>query len=726
MAQLACKTRGDTGPQGKPRVYFCCHPADFSLYFEEICADLLTRQNCAVFYPEGGTAVYDGALLADLAQVQLFVMPVTARLLTGDDPALTVAFPFAVAHHIPVLPLMQESGLDAVFNEKCGDLQYLDRHNTDPTVIPYEEKLTLYLDSVLVGDELAAQVRAAFDAYIFLSYRKKDRQYAQELMRLIHQNDFCRDIAIWYDEFLTPGEDFNEAIRQALEKSGLFVLAVTPNLVNEPNYIQQIEYPLAMEQGKIILPAEMVPTDRQALAEKYTNIPPCADARDPLTLTAALSATLMQLAVRENDSDPQHNFFIGLAYLGGIDVEVDHARALELITGAAEAGLKDAMKKLATMYREGVGVARDYEEAIRWQEKIVATAKAAYEKAPSKDTLDTLLLHVLICGNDCFELGYLEKAKTCYAQGEPILHSAYRMRTIDTLSAQWAQTAIVNGLGDIALAEGDLTEARQHYERSLALRKELTEITGAEDDRWDMASSYSRLGDICLAEGNSAGAERYYKAALIIRQKLATDIDTADDHRNLSISYEKLGDVYEVEGDLEKAKQYYLESLAIRKSQAEEADTQQAWSDLSVIYYKLGYICEAQGNPDEAKEYYLQDLTISERLAEETDTRQAHYDLSVSYEKLGDICREEGAAADAKYYYQRCLTVGEKLALDGEAPEYWERLAIACCKLASLVSRDEQRALLRRALSIYQKLRCKCPHEERYQKLCNTIISLLQ
>ena len=182
MSQLACKTRGNTGPQGKPRVYFCCHPADFPLYFEAVAEELLARQNCAIFYPQGGEAVYDEELLRDLTQMQLFVMPVTARLLTADDPALTVAFPFAIAHHIPVLPLMQESGLDALFSEKCGDLQYLDSHSTDPTAIPYEEKLTLYLDSVLVGDALAEQVRAAFDAYIFLSYRKKDRRYAQELM----------------------------------------------------------------------------------------------------------------------------------------------------------------------------------------------------------------------------------------------------------------------------------------------------------------------------------------------------------------------------------------------------------------------------------------------------------------------------------------------------------------------------------------------------------------
>ena len=30
------KTRGNSSPQGKPRVYFCCHPKDFSLYFDSL------------------------------------------------------------------------------------------------------------------------------------------------------------------------------------------------------------------------------------------------------------------------------------------------------------------------------------------------------------------------------------------------------------------------------------------------------------------------------------------------------------------------------------------------------------------------------------------------------------------------------------------------------------------------------------------------------------------
>ena len=223
MSNLMYKTRGMSNPRGKSRVYFCCHPEDYPLYLEEIAGEILAKQNCAFWYQLSPDGVLTEQEKDDLAHMQLFVMPVTKRLLQTKNPALE-EFAFAVAHHIPVLPLMQEGGLEDLFNRRCGDLQFLDKYANDATAISYDEKLDKFLNSVLVGDELAAKIRAAFDAYVFLSYRKKDRKYAQELMRLIHKNDFCRDIAIWYDEFLTPGENFNDSIREALQKSGLFML----------------------------------------------------------------------------------------------------------------------------------------------------------------------------------------------------------------------------------------------------------------------------------------------------------------------------------------------------------------------------------------------------------------------------------------------------------------------------------------------------------------------
>ncbi len=279
--------------------------------------------------------------------------------------------PFAASRHIPVLPIMIEAGIEDFYKERFGELQFLYPSGGDSTEISYSTKLDKYLDSVLISDELAQRVRKAFDAYIFLSYRKKDRKYANDLMRLIHSEPELRDIAIWFDEFLTPGESFQQNIEKMLDKSELFALLVTPNILEKPNYVMTDEYPMAMEKGKTILPAEMVATDRNELRSDYINIPEPIDASDEAAFHTRLTEAVRRVAVSENDSDPEHNYLIGLAYINGIDVEIDTKRGIDCITAAANAGLPEAMEKLRQMYRNGESTALDYEKAIYWSQKLV-------------------------------------------------------------------------------------------------------------------------------------------------------------------------------------------------------------------------------------------------------------------------------------------------------------------------------------------------------------------
>jgi hypothetical protein len=218
MATLKYVTRGKQTAQGKQKAYFCAHPDDYKRYCDKISNEILdtlekeNNRNCAFFYLEDANAERDEEFIFSFKEINLIVMPVTTKLLTTANPALDVEFKLAVENGIPILPIMMESALEDVFNEKCGNIQFLDPNSNDTTALSYEEKLIKYLVSVLIGDELTKKIRDAFDTYIFLSYRKIDRKYAQQLMRLIHKNDFCRDIAIWYDEFLTPGDNFDNAI----------------------------------------------------------------------------------------------------------------------------------------------------------------------------------------------------------------------------------------------------------------------------------------------------------------------------------------------------------------------------------------------------------------------------------------------------------------------------------------------------------------------------------
>lgn len=402
---LTYTVRGDAALRDLQKVWLCATPEDYRIYGRTITEDLLgCRDSVSVWQPlEPGQAAVGwelDALLDDLRQMQLFVVPVTRAFLTTDNRARLSEMRFAEENDIPVLPVFMEPGLDALFNSVCGSLQCLDRCSTDTTALPFRVKLASFLDDVLLDDELVNRIRQSFAASIFLSYRKKDREYAQEVMRLIHSSEYARDVAIWYDEFLTAGEDFNESIREALRKCDLVSMVVTPNFLEDPNYVKDQEYPMARKIGKPIMPVIAVPTDMAALKNGFEGLPECITA-DEDAAEAVERVIRSTLRIGQDDS-PEHLFLMGLAYLNGIDVETDHDRALKLITEAAEGGVTEALSKLASMYSSGMGVRRDYTKAALWQQRYSDTLEAGigenvwYSPDRSDDYYDTPLRYLNI------------------------------------------------------------------------------------------------------------------------------------------------------------------------------------------------------------------------------------------------------------------------------------------------------------------------------------------
>lgn len=691
MSKILCK---NVNLQGKQRVYFSCHPDDFLKYFEGIKSEILAAQNCAVYYDEELTAPFDKQqLFSDLSQMQLFVMPVTTKLLTTKNRALDIEFAFAMKQHIPVLPLMQESGLEKLFNMKCGDLQFLDKNNKDITAISYEEKLKTYLNGVLIGDELAEKVRAAFDAYIFLSYRKKDRKYAQELMRLIHKNDFCRDIAIWYDEFLTPGEDFNDAISAALNKSGLFAMVVTPNLINEENYVMTTEYPMAVKAEKPILPAEIVPTDRAELVEKYVDIPPCTDAHNESDLTASLLQIVEKIAIKENDKNPEHNFFIGLAYLAGIDVEIDKERAVDLIEGSANAGLPEAMEKLVQMYRMSDGVERNYETAIEWQKKLVDKLTEIYKESDDNDDCYNLLLAVRKLGEYYTTIKKLDDAKLAFMQMKKIGEELYEKTNDKTALNIFSASCTLLGL--IADSQGDLKEAKANHLKALKIDKQRLKEEETTRAHLNLSKCYFNLGTIYSAEDKIEKAMDYYTLALeeldvIIENDEYDETEEAEEALNdCSNIFLNVGDLYEKMGDLSAAKKEYSQCLESYKELAEETKTVEARNHLSLSYSRLGNICELEGHLAEAKDYYLKCLEIDEQIWKETETLSAYRELSMSYECLGEISEAEGDLSNAKEYYLKTLEIQKELAESTNTVQAREDLSLSYNNLGDVYRKEE-------------------------------------
>ena len=675
------KTRGNADPHGKPRVYFTGHPNDVELYLENITDAILKLHNCAIFYDEDpGNPGDVENFINDLDHMQLIVLAVTRRYVEGDTFAHNTVFQHAMKRHIPILPILCESGIERDFDKKCGDLQYLDPDTKDDTAISFEEKLKKFLDRVLVGDELAAKVRRAFDAYVFLSYRKKDRRYAQKLMRLIHQNPFCRDIAIWYDEFLVPGEDFNDAIRKAMEKSELFALVVTPNLLEDSNYVMRTEYPAARKAGKPILPAMLVPTDEGELAANYENIPTPIDPAKEGALPAALRNALAAVTTPDNNDDPQHIFFIGLAYLGGIDVEVDYELAVRLITRAAEAGLPEAIERLVTMYRIGEGVVRDYHIAIDWQEKLVNLYCRCMEEDNDPQAAKELVVSSMNLGNYCMELPDAVRAKKAYLMSleacrliikmgwdaakelselppNPLLTHEFMQAALWSAAAKEMEPllpACYDNVGDACREMGRLKEAKSYYKESLHINRDVCGESPSEENLHNLFASLQRLGDLCQRMGDAADAARYYQEMEDLDGKKLSK-------RDEMIKYNKRGDECFSQNGMTQAEVYFRKSYDIAQGLYDELKNDESREDLSACCGRLAQICWISGRLEEAEMYAWQELNLAKEWQENSESWFADYLVSIGYEHLGIIYMLGDEIRKSENQFLECLTLRRRL-----------------------------------------------------------------
>lgn len=258
---------------------------------------------------------------------------------------------------------------------------------------------------------------------------------------------------------------------------------------------------MARDAKKKILPAEFVNTDYKKLSDMYPNIPDCVDAENSIQLTETLMNSLRSIAKKENDSDPQHNFFIGLAYLNGIDVEIDVEHAKALIVSAAEAGLNEATEKLVSMYQNGDGVERDYLKAIEWQRKLVEQLREAYSSSGSVQDGRKLIGALGNLGYYFWGICNLSEAEDAYKE----------MRDISLeLSDHHNLSVSYNNLGDICKSRGKLSEAEAYYEKGLELRKVLAQETRMVDPRkfWTYAIEVMLMTVILKTSATSVPCRR--------------------------------------------------------------------------------------------------------------------------------------------------------------------------------------------------------------------------
>ena len=380
-------TSASIPPRGakRDRIYIACHPGQRALA-RAVAEDLLPLLTCEICVPKGPELPADeDELRLFLREMSLVVFVVTGDFLCLENEARDAVLRIAASESARMLMVQMESGIESDFNRICGTYHLLNRAGEN-----YAAELAAFVANHvdihrLIGfnDERLDIRREVFKHSCFISYRKKDRGQMLRLVEEIRRYPGLLDVALWYDDSLVPGEDYNDQIAEGLSRADCVAFVVTPAFLEEGNYVLEREYPQAVREGKPLIPVIMEPVDESELHERCPQLGTCIawDAREGLGDVLA-RATGKQDVMRAPSAAVKAE--LARDYRDGVRTERNFGLAYRLYAEAAEEGDPWAMARLADDYHTGINVMPDEAKARYWLEKAVAALEELMNKTPAQ------------------------------------------------------------------------------------------------------------------------------------------------------------------------------------------------------------------------------------------------------------------------------------------------------------------------------------------------------
>lgn len=509
---LQYKTRGESSPQGKPRVFFSCHPDDFSIYFDEIAKEILSRQNCAIWYLSKDIYILTDDqqenLFSQLSQMQLIVMPITTNLLTMESISISVIRPFAKKHHIPLLLLMEEDGLETGYKNYFGDLQFLDPHANDPTEIPYDTKMTIYLNNILVGDEeeIRKLVAMYHDGKGVARDYNKSIEWQEKLVALLEKKYETEENEENYVNLINEICDLGDRYEEIgnLEKA----YACNKKIQRIANRGIKKYYGDRRDLSIYYL----------HMGELYVKLGKLNDAKEYYRKDLDLSLTLYK---ETNTLKSCRDLSISYERIGDIAWKLGQLNdALNIYKKVhslnykihKETGTLESCQDLIISYSKMGDVAvelKRMDEAREYYDKEIDLSQYLYDKTGSLESLSDLALSYERLGYVANILDRLEEAREYYSKGLDLNQSIYEKS--DTIKSRDDLAVSYSQMGFISKSLGRLEEAEHYYCRYFDLVQSLSEVTVPLESRQDLASSYYTMSQIEKQLGNFDAAEQYYK-----------------------------------------------------------------------------------------------------------------------------------------------------------------------------------------------------------------------
>ena len=679
--ELKYNTVGKMRPQGKPRIYFTCHPADFREYGDAIMDSIIKADNnVAVWYHDPITEDYDGEdLTEDLSLMQLMVVYVTKNFLYTDDPARTFEFEFARKNNIPVLPIIDDQEAVMDFYRICGNIDFISRKLNPDDRAPYLTELRGYLNRVIAGSDLSDKIKDQFPCTIFLSYRKKDRGCAMKVMNTLHSVESLRDAGIWFDDFLIPGEDYNDAILDEIKDCDLFLLVVTPSLNEEGNYVMTEEYQAALREGKKIIPIMTTDTDLDELRANYSGIADPIPVEDKEEIARVLTETLGPLTEKGKRSDPEYTYLKGLAYYMGVGAEINRSIGIELIIKAAVMGWEEAYRKVISIYTLGDGIPADRDMALEWQ--------ARYQ-----DWLEALI------AKDKSEENYLKLCANLQTLSEKL---------IDMLKLEPASNA-VGALANRA--------------------KEMQALKYARADIY-LERAYYFMSELCRMTGRTNEAAAFLGMSIELGEKNVLESKKVGEALNLALQYDKVGNLFRSAKNFNKAAEWYMKAYSLRATMYDEDGSLDSTRAFFISNNKIGLISMDMGLKDQARRCFDTAVSMGLEMLKETDDPDIMSEVARSISNLANMVMENKEYDYAENLYYLATDLHNKTFQKTKSMKAAEGMIITsinCARIPTLNMKVRQ-DLLDGAMMSLRNFRDQLPEEtyNRYMTMASAMRSSL-
>lgn len=600
--------RSDTHLNTKPAVFLLSAPQDTSER-DELTALLLDKKsgaNVTVWHADAPPKKTD---LPQLAHMSLFVIAVTENLIHGCLDQAADVISFARKENIPVLPVYYISPgrkhedasrfykcvTAAVAENKAGG-KLIELDGPVYKAKDFKEQFFSKYLNLVVPDSIADEIRKdAFSKKLFLSYRKADREKALEIMKAVHKLPLCQSLAIWFDDFLIAGRDFNDEIRQQLTSSDAFLLAVTPSLLDLPNYVFKEEYPRAVEckPQKTIIPIQADDLDAEKFRDNYSKLPEKVPVWDEDSLKQRIDEALFFEDPPKEPSAKQ-KYLLGMAFLSGIMVEKDTDRALQLLTEAADEGEPDAALQLSYMYLARIGVPRNNEKALYWRQRAFTLAEKAAAGGNDEQMLETAYKSAF--GRDGLVLMYFAADRQSEARD-----ICSRLRSLlsrypdnDRHALWYADSSVFEGDPHFDdpndLTSEKLDTYRRFVQDGIDRLQKLD--AGSEEVAFNLAQAHGVLSDIEKRLGNFDEAEKNILISQQIVKPLAERSVSLEFRELLAGTWEQLGFIYKLRFKYRDAAAAFSEVIPIRESLYAESEVPTYKEGLAYAYYNYGLVTE--------------------------------------------------------------------------------------------------------------------------------------